>query len=944
MVRARRRWLYIVGAIVVVVLIILSILSGFYVDVLWFREVELSGVFWTVFWTRVLMGAVFGVAFFALLYVNLLIVRRLTPRYRVFSPQQEAVERYRLAFEPYIGWLLPAFAALIALFVAVGVSQQWETFLLWRGSGGIEFGRIDPIFDRDVSYYVFQLPFLEFVQGWLFSSLVGVTVIVAIAHYLWGGIRTQGVGERVAPQVKVHLSVLLGLIVLTKAWGYWLGQFHLLLSPRGVVTGASYTDVNAQLPALRLLVIIAIACALLFLVNIRFRGWALPVIGVGLLAVTSIVAGAIYPAFIQRFRVAPQELQRERQYIEYNLEATRFAFGLDQIQSVPGSVGERVDSSEVADNQGTVENIRVWSTEILGENLLQLQRSRQFYEFADVDVDRYQFADEQRVVMIAAREVSQEGIPQSSATWQNRHLVYTHGFGVVANQVNTATPEGAPVFTVRDIPPVGEPLPQEPRIYYGELEEVPFVVVNTGADELDYQGTDQQDFVVAPEYTGRGGIPVGGFFQRLLFAWRFRDVNLLISDLMTGDSRIMINREIRTRATKVAPFLKFDGDPYVAVVGGRIVWIQDAYTTSNGFPYSEETDLTEATAGALEGQANYIRNSVKIAIDAYDGSLVLYVVDEQDPIIRVWQSVFPDLFTPASEVPDELQAHFRYPENLFQVQAVRHTNYHVTSPEVFYGGTDRWAVPGDPTTAETETESADALRPYYVRMRVPGEDDESFVLFLPFTPENRQIMVAWLAAKSDPDSYGELVSLELPAERNITGPTLAFNLINQDREFASERTLLGQGGSEVRFGNLLVVPIGQSFLYVLPVFVRSDQEDAIPELKRVVVVNGGVVGIGENLGQALADALTGEPPPEDGEPPPDGEPPTGTVDEQVAALIQDALEHFAAAEAALQSGDLALYQDEIEAAEELIRQAEELLGGPVASPTPEPSPSPSPTG
>jgi hypothetical protein len=936
--RARRRWLLIIGAGIVLALIILSVLAGFYVDVLWFRELGYSSVFWSVFWTRVLLGTVFGLAFFALLYANLLIVRRITPRYRVFSPQEEIIERYRLAFEPYVGWVLPAFAGLIALFVGIGVSDQWQNFLLWRNSGDATFGILDPVFHRDPAFYVFDLPFLKFVQGWLFSSLVGITVLVAIAHYLWGGIRTQAVGEKVTPQVKVHLSVLFGLIVLSKAWGYRLGQFDLLLSARGTVTGASYTDIHAQLPALKLLVVIAIVVALLFLVNIRFRGWALPIIGLGLLAVASVVAGAIFPAAVQKFRVDPQELQQERTFIERNIVATRFAFGLDRIESENFSPGEEVDPADVEENRGTIENIRVWDPQILREDFLQLQRGRQFYEFEDIDVDRYQVLGEQRVLMIAAREVSQNGIPGSASTWQNRHLVYTHGYGVVANQVNTATGEGAPLFTVRDIPPVGEPNPGQPRVYYGELQDVPFVVVKTGADELDYQGTpeDDQEQVVY-DYEGEGGIEIGGFFNRLLFAWRYRDVNLLISNLIHEDSRIMIYRDIDDRIPKAAPFLRYDGDPYVAVLDDRVVWIQDAYTVTDAYPYSEEIDLDAATQGQLTGRANYIRNSVKVVVDAFDGTLTYYVVDPTDPILQVWQNTFPDLFTPVEEAPEDLRAHFRYPENLFQVQATQYTKYHVQDTTVFYGGTDRWALPEDPTTM---ADPDDLLRPYYVQMRIPGESDEEFVLFIPFTPEGREIMVAWMAAKSDPDSYGEVSSFELPAGQNILGPTQAFSAINQDREFSSERTLLGQTGSDVVFGNLLVVPIGDSFLYVQPVFVVSRQRNAFPELKRVVVVNGGQVGIGTTLEEALADVLGGEvaPPPEEGEPQP---PPTGEIDQQVAELIAQALDHFERAQQALQEGDLGTYQQETEAAEALIRQAEDLLGADVTAPAESPSPSPS---
>jgi uncharacterized membrane protein (UPF0182 family) len=947
----RRRLLLTVVAILAGVAVAFTALSGFFVDVLWFREVGFSQVFWTVLRTRVVLGLVFGIAFFVLLYVNLWIVRRITPRYHPLTPEQEIIERYRMQFEPYVWWLLPVFAAVIAFFVGLGVSAQWRTFLLWQSSTGITFGTPEPLFGRDPAFYVFNLPWLKFLQGWLFSALVGVLLIAGLAHYLWGGIRPNApaFGDKVTPQVKAHLSVLLGLIMLTKAWGYYLGQFDLLTSSRGVVSGASYTDVNAQLPALRILVFIAIVCGALFLVNIRLRGWALPVIAVGLLALVSITAGGAYPAFVQRFRVAPQELQRERQYIENNIRATQLAFGIDasRVESESRPPVGAVTAEDIRNNQATIANIRLWRPDILEDNYTSLQRFRAYYAFNDIDVDRYVIGGERRLVMISGREVSQAEIPEGGRTWQNEHLVYTHGFGAVASQVNTATAEGQPVFSLRDIPPTGEPALEGngQRVYFGEgaPDNAAFVVVNTGARELDYQGTatDDQEQVSAPPYEGEGGIPIGGLLQRALFAWRFRDVNLLISDLVQDDSRIMIFRDIIERVPKAAPFLQFDPDPYAAIVEGRLVWIWDAYTTTDQYPYSEPFDLADVTsnlaqedgAPGLTGTANYIRNSVKVVVDAYDGSMTYYV-DRTDPIVQVWSAAFPGLFTPIEQAPSELQAHFRYPEGLFQVQAERYTSYHVSDPGVFYQQQDFWALPVDPTIADEEA----LMRPYYVLMRLPGETEESFVLILPFTPQGRQNMVAWMAGKSDPGpEYGDIVSFQFPSGVNVDGPTQIFARLNQDAAFSRERTLLGQTGSTIRFGDFIVVPIEDSLLYVQPVYVQSDQPNALPELRFVIVVNGPEIGLGTTLGEALA-ASTGEapPPPEDGVEPPVG----GTVDEQVAALLQEAAEHFVLAEAALREGDLATYQAEIELAQDAIERAQELLGGEAATASPSPSPTP----
>jgi uncharacterized membrane protein (UPF0182 family) len=954
-VSGRRRVLLIVAGIVAGLLLAFTALSGFFIDVLWFREVGFSDVFWSILRTKVVLGVAFGAAFFALLYANQWIVRRITPRYRPLTPEQEVIERYRMQFEPYIKWLLPLFALVIAVFVGIGVTGQWQTYLLWRNGSGLPFGNPEPLFGRDPSFYVFSLPWLKFMQGWLFSALVGVTLLTALAHYLWGGIRPQApaFGEKVSPQVKAHLSVLLGLIMLTKAWGYYLGQFDLLTSTRGVVVGASYTDVNAQLPALRILVFIAIACAILFLVNIRLRGWALPVIAVGLLALVSIIAGAAYPAFVQRFRVAPQEFQREQPFIEDNIEATRRAFQLDGISTQSRPLGDAVTADDVQGNAATISNIRLWRPDVLRDNFTSLQRFRSYYEFNDVDVDRYTIDGQRRVLMASAREVSQLGIPEGGQTWQNVHLVYTHGFGAVTSQVNTATSEGQPVFTLRDIPPVGEPAFEGngQRVYYGEGAEgdASFVVVDTGAQELDYQGTATDDQAqVDFTYDGDGGIPVGGLLQRALFAWRFRDVNLLISDLIQGDSRIMIYRDITERVPKAAPFLRFDTDPYAAVVEGRLVWIWDAYTVTDEYPYSDFVELSDSTtppsvsqaaAPHLQGEANYLRNSVKVIVDGYNGTIRYYVADPSDPMIQAWARAFPELFTDIEEAPTELLEHFRYPENLFQVQAAQYTNYHVTDPDVFYGKQDFWALPIDPTvSAGTEQQE---MRPYYVLMRLPGEAEESFVLILPFTPLDRQNMVAWIAAKSDPgEDYGQLISFQFPAGVNVDGPTQVFSRINQDARFSAERTLLGQGGSSVVFGDFLVIPLEDSLLYVQPVYVESNQPNAIPELRRVVVVNGTRIGLGATLNEALEDSLGGvvaPPTPPDGEEPP--QPPEGSVEEQIQALLDEAAQHFAAADEALRAGDLATYQSEVEAAQQATAQAQQLIAGVLGVET---SPSPSP--
>ena len=942
-----RRWPLIVVAVVVLLFILLSVMSGFYVDLLWFKEVKLSSVFWSVLRTKFVLGLIFGLLFFALLYVNLLIVRWITPETRILTPEQEAVERVRQNLEPYLRWLIPLGSATLALIVGIGVSREWSTFLLWRNGAGLTFGHPEPLFHRDPAFYIFNLPWLRFLQGWLFSSLVGVTLIVIIAHFLWGGIQPQAsaFADKVSPAVRAHLSVLLGLIMLAKAWGYYLGRFDLLTSPRGVVEGASYTDVHAQLPALNFLAIVAVICAVLFLVNIRVRLWSLPVIAVGLLALVSVLLGTVYPALVQQFSVKPQEQQRETPYIEDNIAGTRWAFKLDTIDVSERPADPAVSADALDQNAATVSNIRLWRPSVLKENFQSLQRIRQYYEFEDVDVDRYDLSGSKRVLMVSGREVTQNGIPSGGQTWQNTHLVYTHGYGAVAAQVNTASTEGAPSLTLRDIPPVGEPAISQPQLYFGELNDVPFVVTNTGSKELDYEGASQEQDTV---YSGTGGIPMGNMLQRALFAWRFKDINLLISGLIHPDSRIMIFRQIQQRVPKPAPFLRFDADPYLAIVAGKLTWIYDAYTTTTEYPYSQAVDLGDATDGLMTGRSNYMRNSVKVTVDAYTGAMTYYLVDPSDPIAVAWSRAFPDMFTPLSDASPDLLAHFRYPENLFQVQATQFSTYHVTDPAVFFQKQDVWQLPTDPTIAGNNpaaagtTAAGGPLRPYYTLMRLPSATDEHFQLILPFTPEGRQNMTSWMAADSDPSSYGKLTAYTFPSGRNVDGPTQVFAQINQDPAFSSLRTLLGQGGSTIVFGDFLVIPINDSFLYVQPVYVRSNQENSIPELKRVVVVNGNTVGLGTSLSEAIADSTSGQPSGGGGETPPPG----GSIDEQVAGLLDQALQHFAAANAALTAGNLATYQSELDQAQQLVQQANDLIaqqgasGAGGATPTPTASPSP----
>jgi uncharacterized membrane protein (UPF0182 family) len=944
----RRRWPLVVGGVLLLAFLVFTGISGFVIDVLFFREIGQSDVFWTTIRTRVLLGVVFGSVFTVSLYVSLLIARRLRPDVIPVTPDQEVLERIRDVSDPFLRWLVPAGALVFGAVVGFGASAEWSTFLLWRNGADVTFGYSEPLFHRDAAFYVFTLPWLRFVQSWLFSSLVGITVLTAIAHVLWGGIRPQApaFADKVTPAARAHLSVLLGLIMLVKALGYWLGRYALLSSPRGVVEGASYTDVKAQLPALSLLTVVAVICALLFFANIRVRQWSLPVISVALLGLVSLLVGTAYPAFVQQFRVKPNEQQLELPYIEDNIEATQRAFGLDAIDEVPRNVSGALTAKQLRENRVTLDNVRLWRGDpVLKENFQSQQRNRQYYDFTDVDVDRYDVEGRTRVLMVSAREISQAGLG-ADGTWQNQHLTYTHGYGVVAAEVDAATPEGQPFFTLKDLPPVGVPELSQPRIYYGEKSDVEFVIVGSTEQELDYAEAPEN-----VQYAGEGGIPIGDLFVRAMFAWQERDFNLLVSDAIDEDSRIMIRRDIQTRVTQSVPFLLPDADPYLAVVDGRPTWIWDMYSTTDRFPYAQSVNLGEAIGQRdLNVSVNYLRNSVKAVVDAYDGTITYYA-DLDEPIIAAWARAFPGLFTDIDGAPAALAAHFRYPENLFQVQALQYVKYHVSEPSAFYQQLDFWQVPADPTfgvgeeaSTATPAEPVTRMRPYYQLLRIPGEEAESFQLVIPFEPVARTNMVAWMAAGSDPGDYGTITVFRLPEGRNIEGPTQVFSRINQDPIFSSQRSLLGQGGSKVLFGDFLTIPIDDSFLYVQPVYVRAVQETAVPELKRVVIVNGtsGAVSVGSDLSAALAAAVG-----EDvggGEGPPDGG--GGSVEEQVTELLAQAEEHYAAAQDALEAGDLGRYQDEVDAAQAAVAAAQALLapgGSGDGSPSPSPSGSPTPS-
>ncbi|MGZ4190148.1 MAG: UPF0182 family membrane protein [Actinomycetota bacterium] len=930
--RARRRALIITVAIVAAIVIALGLISTFYTEVLWFHETGYGKVFWASIWTRLGLGLVFGVVFAALLLLNLWIVRKITNPARMFSVPDQILERYRATLQPYMKWGIIVAAILFGLFAGSGAATKWQQYLLFGHAQS--FHQVDPVFHKDLSFYVFRLPFERFVFTWLFSSLVIITLIAAAGHYFMGGIRPQQRGERVAPEVRAHLSVLLGIIVLVKAWGYRLDQFNLLFSNRGPqVTGASYTDVHAQLPALKLLVIIALIISVLFFVNARFKNWLLPLGGIGLLVLTSIVAGGIWPTAVQRLSVTPNERLKEATYIQRNIDATRKAFGIQNVQVTPYSGTGKLDAKDVQQNQSTIENIRLWDPTVLINQYVTSQRIKPYYEFySSADVDRYKFDTGLRQVMLAAREVHPGGLSSQAQTWLNTHLVYTHGNGVVASRVDRVTPDGAPQLIVQDIPPVsqdGGPAISEPRIYYGEHEETPFVVVDTKQQELDYpQGGSTSTGYAQYTYDGTGGVRLSNFLKRAAFAWRFRDVNLLISSAITTDSRLMFRRVVPDRVSRVLPFIQLDSDPYIAIIGGRLKWIVDGYTSTAMYPYSQRINFGTVSGGSVSGGGNYIRNSVKVVVDAKNGTIDAYAWDATDPILQAWMKIFPGIMKPKSEMSADLLAHIRYPEGLFKLQTDRYANYHMTNASDFYSKQDAWLVANDPT--QTSSVATQPMPPYYVLMKLPDGTGLEFVLVRPFTPVGRSNLSGYMVARSDPADYGTITDYVFPPGGTTFGPEQVEAQINQDALVAQQITLWNQQNSKVIYGNILLIPIRDSLLYVQPLYLQG-QGANIPELKRVVAVTGSNVKMGDTLDQALA-AIFGKAAPS----PIEG--PTTPGGKTVKDLIAEALAHDQKAQEALKNGDFATYGAEITLERQALQQAAAAAG---ASPSPSPSASPS---
>jgi uncharacterized membrane protein (UPF0182 family) len=960
------------------VLIILALIaSQLWTEVLWFQQVGYVQVYRTELITRVVLFVLGAALMAAAVASSLMIGYRSRPIYAPVSAEQVGLDRYRESIEPLRRLVGIAVPLGLALFAGSAASQQWQTVQLWMHK--VPFGKEDEQFHMDISFFVFTLPWLQFIVGFLTAVVFLAAVAALVTHYLYGGLRLQGAGQRLTSAARVHLSVLAGLFLLLRGVDYWLGRFALSTKDSPLITGLTYTDANAVLTARGVLAGIAVIVAALFVVTALVDRWRLiPLYGVALLVVSAIVVGGIYPAAVQRFRVAPSARELESKFIQRNITATRDAYGLSNVETTQFSATTTADPAALRENAETIPGIRLLDPALVSPTFGQLQQIKQYYSFADsLDVDRYTVDGKTRDTVIATRELNLDAAPQEQRNWPNDHIFYTHGFGVVAAYGNERTPDGRPVFFQQGIPSTGKLGSYEPRIYFGE-KSPSFSIVGAPAGahppELDFPDDKNASGQQNNTYRGSGGVGIGSAFRKFLYAIKFQDQNILLSNQVNSESKILYDRTPRQRVQKVAPFLTLDGDPYPAVVDGKIKWILDGYTTTSHYPYSRTSVLEEATSDSItqsttsvapldNQKVNYIRNSVKATVDAYDGSVTLYTWDEADPVLKAWSKIFPGAVKPLSQIDGELMSHLRYPEDLFKVQRELMQRYHVSDPGAFYGQQDFWAVPDDPTRGKGSLQP-----PYYLTLQMPGQDETSFSLTSTFIPagRSRSVLTGFMAVDADAgDSggkpkpgYGTLRLLQLPRDTVIAGPGQVHNTFNSDAAVARELNLLEQANTKVERGNLLTLPLAGGLIYVQPVYVRSSGGNSYPLLQKVLVGFGDKIGFANDLDTAL-DQVFGESATTTGNGTGTG---TGTPpknDNASAALIrlQAALQKAVAAlkesDTALKAGDFTAYgaaQKRLNAAVQEANEAQAAVAAETSAsssttptPTPTPSASPSPS-
>jgi uncharacterized membrane protein (UPF0182 family) len=883
--------------VIFLVLISLRQLISLYVDWLWFEEVGYTQVFTTSLFFKTVLAVLGGSIFALLIYANVRIAARLVRGIR-FLDQENFLELPRPELiDPLVQRLVLPAALVLGLFAAPQAASHWESFLLLLNP--TSFGLEDPLYNRDLGFFVFQLPALRTLYNWLMTALALSLALTAVIYVLYRGVQYSPRGIVLAPRARFHLLILIAALLTVKAAGYVLDSYDLLYASGGAAFGAGYTDVYVSLPALRILTVAALIAAALSAVQITRPGFAYLIVGIAGLVLVHVIGLSAAPAMVQRFRVVPNEVDSERPFIEHNIKFTRTAYGLDKIENEDFPADETLNAADLQRNDATIKNIRLWEHQPLLATYAQLQEIRTYYKFVDVDNDRYNIDGTYRQIMLSARELSHQHLP--SRIWINEHLTYTHGYGVVFGPVNQVTPEGLPEFFIKDIPPVsdGSLKVTRPEIYYGELAN-DYVFVKSGARELDYPAGDQNIYT---QYSGSGGVSIGSLWRKLIFSAHFATLRIVLSEDIVQESRILYQRQIQERVKKVLPFVTFDRDAYMVIAqGGRLFWMIDGYTTSDRFPYS---------APIRRRGTNYIRNSVKAVVDAYNGTVDFYMSDPEDPIVQSYQKIFPQLFKPLEKMPEDLRAHIRYPEDLFTIQSQMYATYHMRDPQVFYNKEDLLSIPRQ-TVSGTEREMA----PYYTIMRLPGETKEEFVLLLPFTPNNRDNMRAWLAARSDPPHYGKLIALDFPKAKLVYGPKQIDARIEQDAFISQQLSLWGQRGQVIR-GSLLAIPIEKSLLYVQPLFLAAEK-GSLPELKRVIVAFGNQIAMEETLDQSLQRVFGGK---ASAEP----SPMPASVKEALieSTLAQRALEHFSRSQEFLRQGNWAGYGEEQKRLEALLREMQQ---------------------
>jgi len=959
-VRRGRLWLVLAIVVLVVLFASLRTLATFYTDYLWFGSVQLGQVWRRTFEVKVELFFGFTAIFFVLMWVSLAVVDRLASSELAMGPEDELVRRYQQYVAPRAVLVRSIVSAVVALIAASGVIGQWQNYLLFSEGGS--FPAKDPQFHMNVGFYVFKLPFLSFLISWSFIALVVVAVFTIVAHYLNGGIRIQSGSPSVAPQVKVHVSVLLACMAVVKAFGYVLARYNLDLSQNGYVQGAGYTDVHARLPALTLLIWISVLSALIFLINIRRRGWALPVLGVGLWAFVAVVVGAIYPAIVQAVKVNPAQNSLEKPYIERNIVATRAAVGLDNVRQKIFNAAQSLTPSQVVANQSTLGNVQLWDPTQTAQTYTKLQQTKSYYTFNTLAVDRYSINGQLVPTVVGVRQVNDNDLP--SQGWVNTHLQYTHGYAMILSPSNTSAGSN-PAFDISQVPPQstpGAPAIVEPRVYFGLSNpnggDANFVLADTRQPEIDYSSSGNP---ITSTYHGTGGVKLKNSLVKLAFAVRFSDFNLLVSDLVTRNSRLMFVRNVPQMAQKAAPFLSFDSDPYPVVSGGQIYWVLDAYTTTDNYPYAQNVDTSSLpTTSGLQQNFNYLRNSVKVVVNAYSGNMTFYDVTgltgTKDPILQTWEKVFPGMFKPVSEMAPALRAHLRYPEDLLTVQATTYGRYHITQPSAFYNATNAWNVSesagaGAPNQALPTTFTTDAqgnlvssgqvqrMSPEYEVFQVPGQSSQSYNLVDAFSPVSQgdviQTMSGFIVAGSDPGQYGKLTVFTTPTP--IDGPALVDADIAATQKISSQISLLNQNGSSVDLGTLQFVPVGNSMLYFRPLYVSSSR-NAFPQLDYYIVVYAGAQGQSQvafdtTLSAALTDLFQVQLPGQSSTGPSQPSTSSPSLSAHVQALIAQASQDFQQAQTDLKSGNFAAYGNDVSALGSILQQLQQSSNTSSASKT-----------